>query len=137
MAKNCVILAAKRIRKELILQAAPELIEVATKRKSPKHALKSPGKKNKQKQLGGGRRSRKIYPEITIALKRITRRVIPRKRTAQRSRSDFFTEKGFKMISNLSPSEATHSSLRLFEKPPLLVTFTLKTHSPSWTLLLS
>ena len=27
------------------------------------------------------------------------------------------------MISNLIPSEATHSSLDLFEKPPLLVTF--------------
>ena len=27
------------------------------------------------------------------------------------------------MISNLFPSEATHSSLDLFEKPPLLVTF--------------
>ena len=30
---------------------------------------------------------------------------------------------GLKMISNLIPSEATHSSLDLFEKPPLLVTF--------------
>ena len=50
MAKNCVILAAKRIRKELILQAAPELIEVATK-KSPKHALKSPGKKKQAKAI--------------------------------------------------------------------------------------
>ena len=27
------------------------------------------------------------------------------------------------MISNLIPSEATHSTLDLFEKPPLLVTF--------------
>ena len=27
------------------------------------------------------------------------------------------------MISNLLPTEATHSSLDLFEKPPLLVTF--------------
>ena len=27
------------------------------------------------------------------------------------------------MISNLLPTEATHSSLRFFEKPPLLVTF--------------
>ena len=27
------------------------------------------------------------------------------------------------MVSNLLPSEATHSSLNLFEKPPLLVLF--------------
>ena len=30
---------------------------------------------------------------------------------------------GLKMISNLIPNEATHSSLDLFEKPPFLVTF--------------
>ena len=36
-------------------------------------------------------------------------------RTAQRSR--------LKLIFNLITSEATHSSLNLFEKPPLIVTF--------------
>ena len=35
LARKFVILAAKKIGKELFLQAAPELIEVATKRKSP------------------------------------------------------------------------------------------------------
>ena len=31
--------------------------------------------------------------------------------------------RGLKMVSNLIPSEATHRSLDLFEKPPLFVTF--------------
>ena len=45
LAQKFVIPAAKKIGKELLLQAAPELIEVATKRKSPqKH-----GQKNHQK----------------------------------------------------------------------------------------
>ena len=32
---------AKKIGRELIVQAAPELVEVATKKKSPKQAIKS------------------------------------------------------------------------------------------------
>ena len=76
---------------QLLLQAAPELIEVATKRKCPKQALKSTVRKTIKKQVGGGSRSRKSHPKRTTAFKRKTRRVIPRKRTAQRSRSDFFT----------------------------------------------
>ena len=84
--------AAKKIGKELLLQAAPELIEIATKRKSPKQALKSTVRKTIKKQVGGRSRSQKIHPrKRTTVVKRKTRRVIPRKRTAQRTRSDFFT----------------------------------------------
>ena len=86
-----MIPAAKKIGRETLLQAAPELIEVATKRKSPKQALKSTVRKTIKKQVEGGSRSRKSHPKRTTALKRKTRRVIPRKRTAQKSRSDFFT----------------------------------------------
>ena len=91
LARKFVIPAAKKIGKELLIQAAPELIEVATKRKSPKQALKSTVRKKIKKQVGGGSRSRKSHPKRTTAFKRKTRRFIPRKRTAQRSRSDFFT----------------------------------------------
>ena len=45
--------AVKRIGKELLLQDAPELIEVASKRKTPKQALKSTVKKTVRKQVGG------------------------------------------------------------------------------------
>ena len=57
LAQKFVIPAAKKIGKELLLQAAPELIEVATKRKSPKQALKSAVRKTVQNQVGGGSRS--------------------------------------------------------------------------------
>ena len=41
LVRKNVITAAKKIGKELLLQAAPELKEVATKRKNPTQALKS------------------------------------------------------------------------------------------------
>ena len=41
LARKLIIAAAKRIGKELLVQAAPELIKIATKKKTPKQALKS------------------------------------------------------------------------------------------------
>ena len=83
LARKFVIPAAKKSGKELLLQAAPELIEVATKRKRPKQALKRTVRKTIKKQVGGGSRSQKSYPK--------KEQRFPRKRTAQRSRSDFST----------------------------------------------
>ena len=55
IARKFVLPAAKRIGKQLSLQAAPELIEVAGKRKTPKQALKSTVTKTLRKQVGGSR----------------------------------------------------------------------------------
>ena len=55
IARSFVLLAVKRIGKELILQAAPELIEVASKRKTPKQALKSTVTETVRKQVGGSK----------------------------------------------------------------------------------
>ena len=41
------------------MSAAPELMDVAMKKKSPKQALKNTNRKTARKQLGGGRRRRK------------------------------------------------------------------------------
>ena len=41
LARRIIWPAAKRIGRELLVQGAPELVEVATKRKSAKQALKS------------------------------------------------------------------------------------------------
>ena len=38
LARKFIIPAAKRIGKELLVQAAPELINIATKKKTPKQA---------------------------------------------------------------------------------------------------
>ena len=43
---------AKKIGRELIVQAVPELVEVVTKKKSPKQALKSTVQKNCEKTSG-------------------------------------------------------------------------------------
>ena len=91
LARKFVIPAAKKIGKELLLQAASELIEVATKGKSPKQALKSTVRKTIKKQVGGGSRYQKSHlKKRTTVVKRKTRRAIPRKRTAQMSLQFFY-----------------------------------------------
>ena len=41
LARKFIVTAAKRIGKELLVQAAPELIDIATRKKTPKQALKN------------------------------------------------------------------------------------------------
>ena len=48
----------KKIGRELIVQAAPELVDVVTKKKSPKRALKSTVQKTVRKQVGGSKTGR-------------------------------------------------------------------------------
>ena len=50
--------AAKKIGRGLLIQGAPELVEVATKRKSAKQALKKIVAKTARKQIGGSLQSR-------------------------------------------------------------------------------
>ena len=55
-ARRVILLAAKKLGRELLMSAAPELIDVAMKKKSPKQALKNTVTKTARKQLGSGRR---------------------------------------------------------------------------------
>ena len=85
--------AAKKIGRDLLVQGAPELVEVATKRKSAKQALKSTVAKTARKQIGGSlqsriasgrkiiRRKRRQYtrPRSNQKRKISTRRIISRK----------------------------------------------------------
>ena len=57
LARKIICPAAKRIGRELLVQGATELAEVAAKRKSAKHALKSTVAKTAHKQIGGSFRS--------------------------------------------------------------------------------
>ena len=94
---------AKRIGRELLVQGAPELIEVATKRKSAKKALKSTVAKTARKQFGGSlhsrttrgrqvtKRRRQQYAKPRTYKKRSTKKIISRKPQPRRSRLDFFS----------------------------------------------
>ena len=95
--------AAKKIGRDILVQGAPELVEVATKRKSAKQALKSTVAKTARKQIGGSlqsriasgrkiiRRKRRQYTRPNQKRKISTRRIIPRKPRPKRSRLDFFS----------------------------------------------
>ena len=97
--------AAKKIGRDLLVQGAPELVEVATKRKSAKQALKSTVAKTARKQIGGSlqsriasgrkiiRRKRRQYTRPRSSQKRkiSTRRIISGKPRPKRSRLDFFS----------------------------------------------
>ena len=48
--------AAKRVGRKLIAQAAPEIVEIVSKKKTPKDAIKSILKKTIHKQIGGSRK---------------------------------------------------------------------------------
>ena len=58
-ARWVILPAAKKLGRELLMSAAPELIDVAMKKKSPKQALKNTVTKTARKPLGGGRRRQK------------------------------------------------------------------------------
>ena len=100
LARKFIVIAAKRIEKELLVQAAPELINIATKKKPPKQALKNTVKNTINKQVGTGRSmslmSRKgktaTTTTTTTTRKRKTKVLIPKKRTPLRSRPNFFTK---------------------------------------------
>ena len=97
--------AAKKIGRDLLVQGAPELVEVATKRKSAKQALKSTVAKTARKQIGGSlqsriasgrkiiRRKKRQYtrPRSNQKQKISTRRIISRKPRPKRSRLGFFS----------------------------------------------
>ena len=77
-AKKVLLPAVKSLGKELFVQSLPELVEVATKRKSVKQAAKSAVRKTVKKQVGGSAKKKR-------------KRVIKRKKLSRRSRSDFFS----------------------------------------------
>ena len=86
----------KKLGRELLMSAAPELIDVAMKKKSPKQALKNTVTKTARKQLGGGRRRRRKTPMNGLRKRRSVgarkrKTTIRRKTRPVRSRADFFS----------------------------------------------
>ena len=95
--------APKKIGRDLLVQGAPELVDVATKRKSAKQALRSTVAKTARKQIGGSlqscialgrkivRRKRRHKRRPNQKRKISTRRTISRKPRPKRSGLDFFS----------------------------------------------
>ena len=99
-------------------------------KKSPKQALKNSISRTVKKQTGGslalrmkqkGMNRRRSKCSGSKTRKRSKNGSHFKRPAAERSWSDFFQK--LETIFNILPREATHSSLPLFEKPALLVTF--------------
>ena len=85
----------RKLSRELLMSAAPELVDVAMKKKSPKQALKNTVTKTARKQLAGGRRRRKT-PMNGLRKRRSAgarkRKTTTRRKTRPvRTRADFFS----------------------------------------------
>ena len=87
IARKCLGPVAKKIGRELIVQAAPELVEVVTEKKSPKQLLKSTVQKTVRKQVGGSKRIRKLKPNGEKPIQGIRK-----KKPLKRSRSNCFSK---------------------------------------------
>ena len=79
----------KKLGRELIVQAAPELVEVVTKKKSPKQAIKLTVQKTVKKQMGGSKtgRMRKLKTNGEKS-----KQGISKKKSLTRSRSNVFSK---------------------------------------------
>ena len=82
--RKYVLPTAKKLGKDALEAALPELGEVIAGRSSIKKATKRTAKKTMRKQLGGGKRKK------TNRKKRETIRVIKSRKNQRRSREDFF-----------------------------------------------
>ena len=103
LARKIIWPAARRNSRELLVQGAPEMVEVATKRKSAKQALKGMVAKTARKQFGGflhsritsGRqvikRRRQQNAKARTYKKRSTKKISSRKPQPRISRLDFFS----------------------------------------------
>ena len=129
IARKFIWPAAKKLGQELLTQGAPELVNVVTKKQTARQALKNTVKKTARKQLGGSyqRRRRSMRKSQTRRTRRQERKnpsVESFLEKAGHAEVGLISSLTLKMRTNyLLPAEATHSSLDLFEKPPLLATF--------------
>ena len=90
LAGKFVLPAAKRIRKELLLQSVPELIDVIGKKKSPKQALKNTISNTVKKQTGG---SLALRMRRTRRIRRNSKRLRAGPRKNNQTQNHHFTKK--------------------------------------------
>ena len=103
IARKFILPDAKRVGKELLLQSVPELMDVVSKKKSPKQALKNTISNTVKKQTGGSlalrmrqrrinrRRSKRSGSKARKGSKK-SKGIISKHKQPKRSRSDFFAK---------------------------------------------
>ena len=98
IAKKFLWPVARKIGRELFVQAAPEIVDVVAKKKSPKEALKSTVQKTVKKQVGGSRARiggfccGNVYKKQKKSGPFKSRKIIQRKQPLLRIRSNFFSK---------------------------------------------
>ena len=96
LARRFILPAAKRIGRELLKQGVPELVDVVSKKKSPKQALKNTVSNTIKKQTGGRARQQRPRKQIGSRSNKLTKQrktsFISKSRAPKRSRSDFFAK---------------------------------------------
>ena len=129
LARRNIWPTAKRNGRKLLVTGAPAIAEFATKKKTTKQALKSTAAKTIKKQSGGSRhfRRRIIRQNKSSGGKAYQNQNSPIKAPFLQRPSckevDRISSLRSKMRTNIvTSSDATHSSMDLFEKPRLLVT---------------
>ena len=96
LARRFILPAAKRTGRELLKQGVPELVDVVSKKKSPKQALKNTVSNTIEKQTGGRARQQRPRKQIGSRSNKLTKQrktsFISKSRAPKRSRSDFFAK---------------------------------------------
>ena len=91
-ARRVVLPAAKRICRDLMIEAIPELAEVATRRKTPKQAARAALRKTAKRHFGGGVRKGRVSKRKINKKRKSTKKSVKRKAPTKRSRSTFFSK---------------------------------------------
>ena len=96
LARRFILPAAKSIGRELLKQGVPELVDVVSKKKSPKQALKNTVSNTIKKQTGGRARQQRPRKQIGSRSNKLTKQrkasFISKSRAPKRSPSDFFAK---------------------------------------------
>ena len=96
LARSFLLPTAKRIGRELLKHGVPELLDVVSKKRSPKQALKNAVSNTIKKQTGGQARHFQPRPRKQIGSRsnKLTKQrktsFISKPRAPKKSRSDFF-----------------------------------------------
>lgn len=93
--KRYIVPVVKKVGRDLVSSAVPEIGEVLSGKTSVKKALKRTASNTISKQIGGGRRKRRKISRVQNVRRKPTKtrkRVISRKSKTKRSRDDFFSK---------------------------------------------